>query len=201
MKLFLDSENLLETISSESEKNNRAAELLVEGLTQQQLNWKPDGSQWSMAQCLDHLAVTTRAWEQIFTDAISRGRQKYAVTDSPRYSPTIVGGWLVKNAGPEVKRKFPAPKVFRPSESSNIQNALQSFLNSQEHFLNFVKVAHGLDYNKTRLRSPVTPLMRYSLADAFVVVVVHNQRHLAQARRVRDLPNFPNAENSRAQSA
>lgn len=201
MKLFLESNNLLETITSEAEKNNREAELLVEGLTQQQLNWKPYESQWSMAQCLDHLAVTTKAWEQIFADAIRRGRQKYAVAGSPRYSPTIVGGWLIKNAGPELKRKFPAPKVFRPTDGSNIQNALQTFLDSQTRFLNFVKDSHGLDYNKTRLRSPVTPLMRYSLADAFVVIVVHNQRHLAQARRVRELPNFPTTENSKAQSA
>jgi hypothetical protein len=43
--------------------------------------------------------------------------------------------------------------------------------------------------------------MRYSLADAFVVVVVHNQRHLAQARRVRELTNFPVAQNSQVQTA
>jgi hypothetical protein len=49
-----------------------------------------------------------------------------------------------------------------------------------------------LDYNKTRMRSPVTPLMRYSLADAFVVTVVHGRRHLAQAWRMRETPGFPN---------
>ncbi len=48
-----------------------------------------------------------------------------------------------------------------------------------------------IDYNKTRLRSPVTPIMRYSLADAFVMTVVHGQRHLAQARRVRETSGFP----------
>lgn len=33
--------------------------------------------------------------------------------------------------------------------------------------------------------------MRYSLADAFVVTVVHGWRHLAQARRVREAAGFP----------
>jgi hypothetical protein len=113
----------------------------------------------------------------------------------------MIGGWLIQNAGPEVKRKFRAPKVFRPADSSNVQNALQAFLDSQKRFLTFVNDSNGLDYNKTRLRSPVTPLMRYSLADAFVVVVVHNQRHLAQARRVRELTNFPVAQNSQVQTA
>jgi len=60
-------------------------------------------------------------------------------------------------------------------------------------FLDFVRGSTGIDYNKTRLRSPVTPLMRYSLADAFVITVLHGQRHLAQARRVREMPEFPEA--------
>jgi hypothetical protein len=34
--------------------------------------------------------------------------------------------------------------------------------------------------------------MRYSLADAFVVTVLHGRRHLAQARRVRETSGFPN---------
>ena len=50
---------------------------------------------------------------------------------------------------------------------------------------------NGLDYNKTRVRSPVTALLRYSLADAFVVIVVHSQRHLLQVRRVSQLSEFP----------
>ena len=201
MKPFTESADLLETIASETVKINREAEQLVEGLTEQQLNWKPDASQWSIAQCLDHLAVTARAWEQILTEAIARGRQKYPVAAPPRYSPSMVGGWLIDNAGPELKRKFRAPKVFRPTDSSKIQDSLQSFIESQNRFLEFVNNSRGLDYNKTRLRSPVTPLMRYSLADAFVVVVVHDQRHLAQARRVRELTNFPAAQNTQAQSA
>jgi len=55
-----------------------------------------------------------------------------------------------------------------------------------------VRESEGVDYNRARLRSPVTPLMRYSLADAFVVTIVHGYRHLAQANRAKAMPNFPN---------
>ena len=67
------------------------------------------------------------------------------------------------------------------------------FLDEQQKFIDFVGQCRNLDYNKTRLRSPVTPLVRYSLADAFVITVVHAQRHLGQARRVREHPAFPRA--------
>lgn len=201
MKEFLESTDLLQTIESEIGKTNREAAELAAGLSEQELNWKPDATEWSVAQCLDHLAVTSRAWEQILSDAIARGQKKFPVKEPPRYKPTLVGGWLIKQVVPESQRKFSAPKVFRPTEASNISNALQNFLDSQSQFLDFVRSARALDYNKTRLRSPVTALMRYSLADAFVVVAVHNRRHLAQARRVSELPTFPAGQNRKAQSA
>ena len=169
MKLFLESPNLLHTIVAEAEDNSDAARRLVSGLSEAQLNWKPAPDKWSIAQCLDHLAVTSRKFDPYFTAAIARARQKWPVTSSPSYRPTLIGGWLIKQVTPETGRSLPAPKVFRPSESSNIQGALESFLKQQERFLAFVRETDGVDYNKTRLRSPVTPLMRYSLADAFVV--------------------------------
>jgi hypothetical protein len=191
MKLFLESQDFLQTILDEAGKNNYAARQLVSGLRDDQLNWKPAPEKWSIAQCLDHLAVTSSKFDPYFTAALARARKQWPVTSSPSYRPTLVGGLLIKQVVPETGRNLTTPKIFRPSESSNIHGALESFFKQQEQFLDFVRATGGVDYNKTRLRSPVTPLMRYSLADAFVVTVVHGQRHLAQARRVRETPGFP----------
>lgn len=192
LKLFTASPNPLQTIVAEAEKNNEAARQLVQGLSEAQLNWKPDAKQWSIAQCLEHLAVTSRQFNTYFTDVIERARQKWPASGTIPYRPSFVGGWLIKQVVPETTRKFPSPKVFRPSDSSSIQDALGLFLKQQEKFLDFVRQSEGVDYNRARLRSPVTPLMRYSLADAFVVTIVHGHRHLAQANRVKAMPNFPN---------
>ena len=193
MKSFVESPDLLQTIVNETEKNSQAARQLVSSLSEAQLNWKPAPDKWSIAQCLDHLAVTSKKFDPYFTVALARGREKWPASTAPAYRPSWMGGWLIKQVTPETGRNLPAPKVFRPSESSTIQGAFESFLKQQERFLAFVRETDGVDYNKTRLRSPVTPLMRYSLADAFVVTVVHGQRHLAQARRVREMSDFPNA--------
>jgi hypothetical protein len=191
MRQFLESADLVQTIVTETEKVGDEARDLVADLTDEQLNWKPAPHSWSIAQCLDHLAVTSEKFDQGFAKAIARGREKRQVGGAVKYRPTILGGWLVKQLSPEAKRKMPAPKVFRPAESSAIKAPLERFLRQQEKFLGFVNDARGIDYNKTRLRSPVTPLMRYSLADAFVMTVVHGQRHLEQARRVRETSGFP----------
>jgi hypothetical protein len=191
MKQFIESSDFLQTVVLEAEKNSDEARSLVAGLDANQLSWTSAPNTWSMAQCLDHLATTSKAFEPYFTVAIKRGRDKWPVSSAISYRPSWVGGWLIKQVLPEATRKVPSPKVFRPSQSPAIENALEKFLRQQADFLGFVSEAEGLDCNKIRLRSPVTPLMRYSLADAFVVTVVHGWRHLGQARRVCEAPGFP----------
>ena len=191
MKQFLESQNFLKTVIEEADRNSQGAQRLVAGLSDNQMRWTSSPDRWSIAQCLDHLAVTSRQFNSYFTTAINQGRQKWPVTSALPYKPSWAGGWLIRQVVPETTRKIPAPKVFRPSQSALIEGALENFLNQQSMFLGFVREAQGIDYNKVRLRSPVTPLMRYSLADAFVVTVVHGWRHLAQAQRVRATSGFP----------
>ena len=191
MKVFLDSANFLSTIVSEAEKNSDAARAVTADLTEAQLNWKPSPEQWSIAQCLEHLAITSSEFDNYFSTALERARRKWPVASAPAYKPSLVGGWLARQVNPEGGRNFRAPKVFRPSDASSIHAPLELFLNQQVKFIDFVKQGAGIDYNRTRLRSPVTPLMRYSLADAFVITVLHGQRHLGQSRRVREMAEFP----------
>jgi len=191
LKQFLESSDFLQTVVLEAGRNSDEAKHLVAGLSDGQLSWTSAPDSWSVAQCLDHLASTSRAFEPYLSTAIKRGIEKWPTKSPVPYRPSVVGGWLIKQVVPEATRKVPAPKVFRPSHSPAIENVLEKFLNQQEEFVGFVRKAEGLDYNKTRLRSPVTAFMRYSLADAFVVTVVHGWRHLAQARRVCETPGFP----------
>ncbi|HKO95948.1 MAG TPA: DinB family protein [Pyrinomonadaceae bacterium] len=192
MKKFLESDDFLQTVADEARKNSEEATRLVNGLTDDQLSWTSAPDRWSIAQCLDHLAVTSKEFDSYLIPALVEGRKNWPVTSSLPYKPSLVGGWLIKQVVPETTRKVPAPKVFRPSQSPKVEHALEKFLTQQEQFLRLVGDARGIDYNKTRLRSPVTRFMRYSLADAFVVTVVHGWRHLGQAKRMRETTGFPN---------
>ena len=193
MKVFLDSPDLLKTIATEAEKNDEAAKAVAADLTEAQLNWKPSAEQWSIAQCLEHLAAATGGFDKYFAEVLERAGSKSPIANPPAYKPTMMGGWLARHVAPESPKKLRAPRIFRPGNASSIQGSLQMFLDEQQKFIDFVRQSGHLDYNKTRLRSPVTPLVRYSLADAFVITVLHAQRHLAQARRVRESHRFPHA--------
>ena len=187
MKQFLESTNLIQTITTKTAEVNEVAKSVVAGLHEKQLNWKPAADRWSIAQCLEHLTISNKAFDRHFAAAIDRGRVKWPVRGAVAYHPTVIGGWLIRQLLPDSARRVPAPKIFKPVEGSVLEGALDRFLEQQNQFLKFVRQAEGIDYNKARLRSPVTALIRYSVADAFVVNVVHPQRHLLQAQRVRDL--------------
>src|SRR5262249_3239990 len=159
MKLFLDSPDLLKTVTSEAEKNNDVARTLAGDLSEAQLNWKPSSDRWSIAQCLEHLTVATNQFDKYFKAALEKARKKQPITSPPQYRPTMMGGWLAKQVAPEAPRKLRAPKVLRPAAASGIKNSLQRFLDQHDEFIDFVRQCNGLDYNRTRLRSPVTPLI------------------------------------------
>lgn len=191
MNQFIGSTELLNQIISASEKNNEVARSLAADLSEAQLNWRPAPEQWSIAQCLEHLAKATNEFDKYFRPALEQARRKPATSTAPAYKPTLLGAWLANAVDPATSRKLRAPKVFRPAAASNIPQSLDLFLDAHIKFIDFVKQCAGIDYNKSRLRSPVTPLIRYSLADAFVITALHGERHLAQARRVREIPEFP----------
>jgi sulfite reductase beta subunit-like hemoprotein len=50
---------------------------------------------------------------------------------------------------------------------------------------------HDLDLEKIVITSPVAAAITYSLMDAYRLIVVHEQRHFQQARRVTEEPGFP----------
>lgn len=192
LEMFIGAPQFLELVIDEAEKNNETARQLVQGLSEAQLNWKPDEKQWTIAQCLEHLTVATQEFDKYFVTTLDRARRRAPAAGAPAYRPTMMGGWLAKHVAPQAPRKLRAPKIFRPAAASNIQGSLDMFLDRHDKFINFVRQCNGINYNRARLRSPVTPLIRYSLADAFVITVLHGQRHLAQANRVRAMANFPN---------
>jgi hypothetical protein len=112
MKIFLESPEFLKTIESEAHRNSEVAQALTSALSETQLNWKPSAAQWSMAQCLEHLTITSGQFDRYFSVALERARRKWPVTSGPHYLPSMVGGWLARQVNPEGGRNFRRPKYF-----------------------------------------------------------------------------------------
>ena len=122
MNEFLQSANLLETIVRVAEQNSETATELVSDLNDTQLNWKPGPEKWSIAQCLDHLAVASHEFDGYFSDALARGRR--LVQAIVRHPPGGASGSIVGPALPDRKKKRSAAALVRTNCSAPKATAL-----------------------------------------------------------------------------
>jgi len=162
-----------------------------DGLTAQQLNWKPGADRWSVAQCFDHLVTANKAYFPIF-EKILTGEKKNTFWESVPWVPGLLGGIVIKAVDPESKRKVKAPRVFRPSSSNIDEGVIPRFFDQQNQVIRYMKATEDLNLERIIISSPVTNLVTYSLMDAYRIIITHEKRHLRQAIRVSETPGFPN---------
>ncbi|MBL4770935.1 MAG: DinB family protein [Planctomycetes bacterium] len=179
----------LDNILKQSSELTEQTRTLAGSLSEEQLQWSPEDGRWSMAQLLEHLATTAQLYAPGLDRLIAKGARK-KVYKGEAFEPTWLGGGFAKYVGPEGEAKMKAPKKFRPRPNA-APGSLGRFLEEQAAL--DARMQASLDFNLRRwkLRSPAFILMRFTLGDAFALLVNHGQRHINQAQTIRDLPEFP----------
>ncbi|MDF1838366.1 MAG: DinB family protein [Planctomycetota bacterium] len=181
----------LDDLLRQSKRLTEQTQALTQGLTEEQLNWRPDGGGWSMAQALEHLTTTAQLYAPGIDRLIVRASRKRPYKGEP-FEPTWLGGGFAKYVGPEGEAKMKAPKKFRPVATPDAQTPAR-FLAEQENLDQRMRASLDFNLRRWKLRSPAFPLMRFTLGDAFALLVAHGQRHINQAQAIHDLPEFPGA--------
>ena len=102
-------------------------------------------------------------------------------SDRP-WRPSLVGGWLT-GALIEGAKGMPAPKLYRVGPTPR-EHVVDAFLAGITRLRALLYEADGHDLG-IGFASPVSPLFRVNIGDAFRLLVVHSHRHLAQAERTR----------------
>jgi hypothetical protein len=108
--------------------------------------------------------------------------------DLPPWKPGLGARFLIW--GLKGTRKLPAPSVFRPVNGVR-PNIVAEFARKHEGLMSMAHAADGVDLNRLRFASPVTALIRVSVADSFMILMLHSKRHLQQVVRVTQTPGFP----------
>ncbi|HEY8223720.1 MAG TPA: DinB family protein [Pyrinomonadaceae bacterium] len=165
------------------------------GLTAEQLNWKPSTNEWSVAQCFEHLIMSNAGYLPLI-EKIARGEHKSSMKERMPVLPRFFGTMVLKAVQPQSQRKFKAGRGFQPSTSSIGSDIIKRFNAQQAELAERMRSTDGMDLRKIIVTSPVSSFVTYSLLDAFRIVVAHEQRHLAQAKRVTTRDGFPNVSNS-----
>lgn len=179
----MDAPIQLENLKKALENAKLEAAKLTAGLDDAQLWQRPPEGGWSVGECLVHLNFAGEPYAKKMQEALEVGRARGKRGQEP-FRFGFLGGRFVRSLSAEGKGKFKAPKAWQPERQADV---LERFLKLQDELLSLVKASEGFDLARILLTSPLSPLIRLNLFEALNLVVVHEQRHLAQAERVRQL--------------
>lgn len=184
-------------LRAQFDATERDALSLTQGLTDAQGRWRTHPQAWSVAECLDHLAISNRVYLRAMRAAASRMPATSAVGEETA-RPGWLGRWMVWALEPPVRRmlKTRAPASIRPREAPQLHEALQELLASHREIVRFLEEYGQVDWRRVRFASPFLPALRLSVADGLQVMAAHERRHLWQAGRVRACARLEAAKRS-----
>lgn len=159
-------------------------------LSENQINWKPDEQDWSIAECIDHLAVTNKLYLAEFEKQLSKDQIKTncSVTKAKH---RFLSKFIIKSVNPDNVKKVKTFPVFMPLMSHYKKDVFDNFIELQNNLVNIVSSAKDLDFNKYIMSSPVAKIIKENFCDVLEIIRFHDRRHYNQAERLFNHPNFP----------
>jgi len=158
---------------------------LIRSVPESRWHQRPDSARWSMAECIEHLNLTAKAYLPLLRAALERGRTERRLDRAPRRYRRDPVGWLLwRMAGPPVRHRVKTTSAFIPSSARPLRELVAEFDRLQEEQLRCVMEAEGLPLGRIWVRSPFDPRIRYNAYSCLTILPRHQQRHVWQAEQV-----------------
>ena len=154
----------------------------VKELTEAQLNFKSSPDSWSVAECVEHLAISENAFDQMLNAAIQTPADP-SKRDSVKMSDEQLMGIITSR-----KQKVKTSEAFEPSgKFGSHQETLQAFITKRNEHIAYVKATED------DLRNHYGQLP-FGTIDGFQIILFmsgHTQRHIKQMEEIIKDANFP----------
>lgn len=155
---------------------------LVDGLSENQVNFKPVEGAWSIAECVEHLAIS----EQNLIAMVQMGVKEEA--DPTKRSEIAMSDEQLLGLITSRDQKVKTRKEFEPTNSfGDFKSTLNTFKNRRNANLKFVKTTKD-DLRNHYLQFP------FGLIDTYQGILFmsgHTKRHTDQIREILESDNFP----------
>jgi hypothetical protein len=182
-----DLQDLLEQIDAA----DRAGAALATSVTDHQFHWQPfDGRGWSIAQCLDHLAVMNKHYAGAVRRGIEEGRRRNLRRDGPA-RPTFFGRRFIQSQEPPVKIKLKAPRVGASPQNRPRNEILRDYHEAHAIIRQLIVDAAEIDLNRSTFQNPFIPIVRMRVGTGLAILAGHDRRHLWQAEQVKLASGYP----------
>ena len=178
----------LAEIKSQLDAASQKAVSLANGLSFEQLKQRPQPGEWSIAECLVHLNLSSEA-EIEELDRLLVNAPPGKVNAAKPLKMDLLGRFLKWSLEPPPMffSKMKTTKPFQPIEIESVGEVLPAFLALQEELKTRVDAAvAALPLDRVKIASPFDRRFKYNLFSFFHITLAHERRHLWQAERVKD---------------
>jgi len=168
------------TIGNQIRQVTRDAEALVLKRDKEDLVTRLEPGAWCVAECLDHLTQTTRAFLPAISDAIAEAPK---LTRNRRLRTGILPSLFIRNLNPPYRIRFKVLPQLTP-QNPDSETAWTSFVESQSQLLATLLSTAGLAIDEVRIKSPVYARITYNIYGAFRMLAAHQRRHIWQIEQI-----------------
>ncbi len=156
---------------------------VVKGLTAEQLNFKATEDSWSIAECVEHIAIAENAFEGFLKKTMAEGNIP-ALKDSLVFKDEQLMGVLTDRS-----QKFKTTEPFEPSgKFGSHEETVEAFLKKRNEHIEYIKTTTD------DLRNRFNQDLPFGTVDGFQVIIFaagHSERHILQMEEIMTHENFP----------
>jgi hypothetical protein len=167
---------LLEQVESAT---NQAKRLMLDR-SEMELTARVRPDSWSAAECLDHLAMTTRACMPAIAGKIASTPR---LTTSRPLRCDALAKLLIRMLEPPYWMRHRAHRHLSPRRN-DFPSAWRDFGDSQRELAEVIRSGVGLALDTVKVQSPVCSRMSYTVYGALGILSAHQRRHLWQAQQI-----------------
>jgi hypothetical protein len=164
-----------------------------------QLNWRPDATRWSVAQCFDHLLTADVLMARAAQDALQQVEARTVWQRLPIW-PRVLGRMLIRSQTPGATRKFTASPLATPTASDIHSDVIQRFVDARREVVAMLQPLDERVADRIIMTSPFIGIITYSVLDGYRLMLAHDRRHFEQARRVMHAFEASTRRSSNSQS-
>lgn len=136
---------------------------------------------WSIAACFEHLNSYAEYYHPKIQQTLKRAPTAEVL---PLFRNTWLGLYFIKTMSSDTsQKKYKALKQHQPKFIENPELVISRFIQHQEDLLKLLHEASTKDLKKVKIKTSLAPLIKINGGDAIEFLLVHNQRHIQQARR------------------
>jgi hypothetical protein len=154
----------------------------IKGLSENQLNWKPADSVWSVANCVEHITLSEK---NLFDWAMSTLQEP---ANPGKRAELKHDDEAIKTLITDRSMKAKAPEGFRPTgQLGNTDNTLAIFKVRRAAAIKYIRDTK----DDLRNHFASTPLGLIDTYQVLLFLSAHTRRHTLQIKELKAMPGFP----------